>query len=118
MKCEKCEKQILDVDDVFRHSGKELCEDCYINIMSPPKACDPWAVYMAKSTIANDTAVLTNKQNDILAVLRETGGIEPEALAARVELTLIDLERELATLRHMEKIKANLRDGIKIILLW
>jgi hypothetical protein len=29
-----------------------------------------------------------------------------------------DLERELASLRHMEKVRGELRDGKKIVRLW
>ena len=121
MKCEKCDKQINGDDEVFRHSGRVLCEDCYIDIVSPPKACDPWAVYIAKSTIGSGGGsgpVLSDTQSGILAALRETDGVEPEVLATRVGLKLSELERELATLRHMEKIKGALRDGRRIILLW
>jgi hypothetical protein len=121
MKCEKCDKQINEDDEGFRYSGRVLCEDCYIDIVSPPKACDPWAVYIAKSTIGTESGsepVLSDRQNVILAALRETGGVEPEVLSVRVGLKLPELERELATLRHMEKIKGALRDGRRIILLW
>ena len=78
-----------------------VCEDCYMEVLSPPKACDPWAVYSAKS-MTDDKSPLTNLQKKIMAVLQETNGIELEALASILELHQRDLERELATLRHME----------------
>ena len=28
---------------------KKLCDDCYMDALSPTKTCDPWAVYTAKS---------------------------------------------------------------------
>lgn len=29
------------------YQGKLFCEDCYMDILSPPKTCDPWAVRSA-----------------------------------------------------------------------
>ena len=29
-----------------------------------------------------------------------------------------DIQRELATLRHMEKVRATMKDGIKVFCLW
>ena len=30
------------------YTGQMLCEDCYMDALSPVKTCDPWAVYTAK----------------------------------------------------------------------
>ena len=39
-------------------------------------------------------------------------------LAERMGVKPTDLERDLAALRHMEKIRAELRDGKRFITLW
>jgi hypothetical protein len=63
-------------------------------------------------------AVLSETQAEILQVLQETGGVEPGVLAQRVQMSLPELEREIATLRHMEKIRGKMRAGQVIICLW
>jgi hypothetical protein len=39
-------------------------------------------------------------------------------IAQRVALSLPELERELATLRHMEKVRGKMQAGKKIVCLW
>jgi len=116
MNCDQCKAHIKKGDE-REHLGKILCEDCYMEVLSPAKPCDPWAVYAAKS-MTDDRSQLTNLQKKILAVLQETNGIELESLASRLDLHLRDLERELSTLRHMEKIRATQKDNKKVFLLW
>jgi hypothetical protein len=36
----------------------------------------------------------------------------------RLNISPADLEREIATLRHLEKVSAELREGRKYIVLW
>ncbi len=90
-----------------------------MSVMSPTRACDPWAVYAAKSCQEGNVAdILTDRQRTILDILRETGGIDIEKLAQRLSAPMPELERDIATLRHMEKLKGQLRDGEKILVLW
>ena len=116
MKCDRCDGQIERGDET-EYLGQKLCEDCYMEVLSPVKTCDPWAVYTAKS-MSGDGSALTKLQENILAVLRETEGIEPEPLAKRLGLKLSDLQREMATLRHMEKIRASMEGDKKVFCLW
>jgi hypothetical protein len=51
----------------------------------------------------------------ILQILEETGGVEPEVLIQSLGIKPADLEREIATLRHMEKLRGQMRDGRKIV---
>jgi hypothetical protein len=100
--------------------GQTLCEDCSMDQLSPPRMCDPWAVYTAKS-FSDDSAakpLLTEQQHKILEVLKETGGINFEGLVNKLGVNPSELKRALATLRHMEKIKASMRSGEKILVLW
>jgi hypothetical protein len=50
--------------------------------------------------------------------LKETGGAPPEHLVERLNISPMDLEREIAALRHMEKLRGELRGGTKYIRLW
>lgn len=88
-----------------------------MDVLSPARACNPWAVYTAKSLSGKEAAV-SEIQAKILAILKETGGVEPNVLAEMVHVKSAELEREIAALRHMEKVRAKMEDGKKIICLW
>ena len=119
MECEKCGDRIQDGDHRELH-GQTLCEDCYMDALSPPRACDPWAVHSAKSFIkeAAREPELTTRQTQILDILRETGGVDVKTLLERLQIKLSELEREIASLRHMEKVRGELREGNKVLCLW
>ena len=119
MKCDRCREEIPTGDEM-EHYGETLCEECYMRALSPARACDPWAVRSAQtlSQIDDDYAMLSETQANILQVLAETGGASPEVVAQKLEMSLVELEREFATLRHMEKVRGQMRDGQKIICLW
>ena len=118
MKCERCNAQIEQGEEM-EHLGQVLCEDCYMDALSPSKSCDPWAVHSAKSfeKHAGGPSTLTSIQSEIVRILEETGGIEAAGLLERLngKLTMRELEREFATLRHMEKARGEKR-GEKVFL--
>ncbi|WP_169432919.1 winged helix-turn-helix transcriptional regulator [Desulfotignum balticum] len=89
-------------------------------LLSPPKACDPWAAYCAKSFSekTGSRPDLNPVQVKILQILKETGGISIQELSEQLELPLETFERDIAALRHMEKLRAEMRGGRKIICLW
>jgi hypothetical protein len=119
IKCDKCHDQ-LDKGEEREFNGRVLCEDCYMDALSPPRTCDPWAVHSAKSFAreAGTQTPLNPTQEQILKILEETGGVEPKALSERLQIKPADLEREIAALRHMEKLRGELRNGRKIVRLW
>ncbi len=119
MICDRCGEHI-PAGEESEHFGQTLCEECYMQALSPARACDPWAVRSAQSLSQLDEGYshLSGTQAAILQMLKETGGAEPELIAERLELKLSELEREVATLRHMEKVRGELREGKKILRLW
>ena len=119
IKCERCGTEI-PAGEEMEHAGQMLCEDCAMRALSPAIACDPWAVRSAQTLSHLDVrySELSTTQAEILEVLQETGGVEPGSLAQRVGLKPSELERELATLRHMEKIRGKMRAGQRIVCLW
>jgi len=120
MECAKCKAVIEKGAEQYRYS-QALCEDCYMDALSPARACDPWAVHSAKSFAKEQGGrlSLSDIQKKILEILKESGGIEPHILSEQVQMRHSDLEREIAALRHMEKLRAALRDdGKKILVLW
>ncbi|BBO75211.1 hypothetical protein DSCW_26280 [Desulfosarcina widdelii] len=119
MKCDRCEA-VIPENDEREFNGQTICEDCYMTVLSPAKACDPWAAYCAKSfSEKTDSGTnLTEVQARILQILEQTGGVDQQELAKRLALPVEDFERDLAALRHMEKLRAEMRDGRKVICLW
>jgi len=118
MQCERC-KGVIPADEDHEHLGRHLCEDCYMDVLSPVKNCDPWAIHCAKSfeNMAGGQTHLTDVQKKILSILKENGGMERHDLLRQMggNFSDGDLTREFAALRHMEKARAEKR-GNKIFL--
>ena len=119
MKCSQCNEDIPPGEE-REHYGRNLCEDCYMDALSPARSCDPWAVHSAKSfkKDAGGRVQLTDLQCKILDILKETGGTELRDISERVQIKPSDLEKEIAALRHMEMVRGELREGRKVIRLW
>jgi hypothetical protein len=121
MKCDRCHQEIAPGEE-RAHLGQYLCEDCCMDALSPMKTCDPWAVHSAKTFEKCEfgTRSLTPVQSRILALLGEKGPLEPKQLLAELGpgLALQDLEREFATLRHMEKVRGEKQPGKILWRLW
>lgn len=121
MNCDRC-NAVIESGEEREHLGQALCEDCYMDALSPVRTCDPWAVHSAKSLEkhSSGTMTLTSVQSKILSILQETGGIEPKDLLGRLngELTVKELEREFSTLRHMEKARGEKRGNQVFWRLW
>lgn len=119
MKCDRCQR-IVDDEEERELNGQLLCEDCYMDALSPPRSCDPWAVHSAKklAETGGGNLQISPVQSKILALLEETGGEEPQVIGQRLRIPPSEIEREIAALRHMEKIRAAMREGKKIIRLW
>ncbi|MBW6520712.1 MAG: hypothetical protein K0A99_06820 [Desulfoarculaceae bacterium] len=100
--------------------GQLLCDDCYMNALSPVRTCDPWAVRSA--SLAKEHGDTTEHggslQQKILDMIGKSGGLCIGELAAKLAVRPGDIEREIAALRHMEKIRSAMKDGKKIIVLW
>ena len=119
LKCEHCKRVISEEEQRALH-GQILCEDCYMDLLSPPRICDPWAVHSAKTFLKTTTAdlKLTPVQQKIVDIFQEEGPQKPADLGKRLQIKEADLERDIAALRHMEKIRGELKEGKKLIRLW
>ena len=119
MKCDRC-SQTIEPEEAREHFSQHLCEDCYMDALSPAKTCDPWAVHSAQSYAKSKggSLELSEIQQQILLILKETGGAEPADIADRLQIKPTDLEREVAALRHMEKLRGELRNNKKFLILW
>jgi hypothetical protein len=96
-----------------------MCEDCYIYLTNPPKACDPAAVASAlsvrKQLGQSGTAGLTEMQQRIYGVIEKRGKITKEDLLTMVGLKPEELEQQFAVLRHCELVRA-FKEGRKVYL--
>jgi hypothetical protein len=118
MKCQKCQRNIRE-EDSFTHLGETLCEDCYIDVRSPAKSCDPWAVYSATRTREtaglSGTERLNTLQQAIFNFIKDRGKVTPEEVITRFNITPKDLQNQIATLRHCELVKGS-KDGQTVYL--
>ena len=105
MKCERCGALISSEEDVYKHAGQNLCEDCYMDLVATPKVCDPWAVHTAKS-LAKDKPVLTPIQEKILLLIKEKGPITAEEICSSLGISEEEFRLNFTPLRHMELARA------------
>jgi hypothetical protein len=64
MDCSRCNSHIEEGES-REHAGQTLCEDCYLEVLNPPQACDPWAVHLAKSDKLRTGVQLTPLQQQL-----------------------------------------------------
>jgi len=109
--CRECGVAVEQGEE-FEHLGRTLCEDCYLDAVNPPKACDPWAVHTAKSSMG-ESQQLTPLQDKILSLLKESGPLTAVELMNRLEISDSEFRNGFATLRHME-LARGFRDGDEV----
>ena len=114
--CTKCGAS-LEGEEPREHLGQSLCEDCYLEALSPIRTCDPWAVHTARSLKdLPGGAALTPRQQQLYDLVKEKGEVLREEVAQALGLSLDDLQREFAVLRHLEMLRACKKDeGIFLI---
>jgi DNA-directed RNA polymerase subunit RPC12/RpoP len=110
--CTRCSKEI-EKQQGYEYQGKVFCEDCYMDILSPPKACDPWAVHSAQTFLKgkDKLSTLTPLQLSIVNYIKKKGEATLEELIQNLNLTEQELRREFAVLRHMEVLRATKKEG-------
>ena len=113
--CARCDKQI-EKQQGHEYQGKLFCEDCYMDILSPPKSCDPWAVHSAQTFLKgkDKLSTLTLMQMKIVGYVKGKGEITIEEMAQDLHLAEEVIRREFAVLRHMEVLRAA-KKGDKIL---
>ena len=108
---ERCGKEVKEPQS-YEYLGRVYCEDCYMDILSPPKACDPWAVYTARSSLQGQDkfSALTSVQRRIADYVKGRGEATAGEIMENLNLTEQELKREFAVLRHMEVLRGTKRD--------
>lgn len=109
--CERCGKEVEE-HQRYEYLGRLYCEDCYMDILSPPKACDPWAVYTARSSLQGQDkfSALTPVQRRIADYVKGKGEATAEEIMENLNLTEQELRREFAVLRHMEVLRGTKKE--------
>ncbi len=107
IECFKC-KGKFELSEMITHEGRNLCEDCYMTIMTMPKTCDPWAVYAAKNSKKTEISEI---QNSILKLLKDNPPIEINTICSKLAISEEEFKRNFATLRHMELARGTKVDG-------
>ncbi len=116
--CVKC-GQGMEKDQSYEYRGNAYCEDCYMDILSPPKACDPWAVHSARTFRSEENRlVLTSRQEKIVAFIKEKKEATVEEILTAAAVSEGEWKREFAALRHMEVLKAMKKGGLVIYTLF
>ena len=114
VKCQRCNREISE-NERYEYLGETLCEDCYIDIRYPAKACDPWAVYSAtksRETLRlKGTEGLTELQKALYEFVRSNGKVTREELMKNFNLAETEFQRQLATLRHCELVRGTKEGG-------
>lgn len=118
MKCKNCQRDITE-NESYTYLGETLCDDCYMDARLPVKACDPWAVYSATRTRETagytGTEGLNSLQQAIYQFIKNRGKATPDDVTTKFNITLKDLQNQIATLRHCELVKGH-KDGGTIYL--
>jgi hypothetical protein len=120
MKCDKCEDDFPE-DELFPQGKQQLCDNCLMDMMSPAKACDPWAVKAATSSMkskADGIRELRGLEKKVYELIVEKACIPLEELPALCQTTPKEIERAISVLRHMELLRAAMREdrGKNIVL--
>lgn len=118
MKCQRCRRDVSE-DETYSYLSETLCDECYMDVMSPPKACDPWAVYSATRTRQSaglkGVEGLTDEQKDIYEFIKSRGKTNAAEVMARFSMSQRELEKVVATLRHCELVRGQ-KEGDKVYL--
>ncbi len=114
--CTKCGASLQD-EEPREHLGEVLCEDCYLDALSPVKTCDPWAVHTARSLKDLPGGLtLTPRQQQLYDLVKERGEVPKQEAARVLGVSEDELQREFAVLRHLEMLRACKKDeGIFLI---
>jgi hypothetical protein len=106
--CTKCREKI-EKHQCYEYQANLFCGDCYMDILSPPKAFDPWAVHSAQTFLKGKDKVstLTPLQLKIVGYIRGKVEATIEEIMENLNLDEEVFKREFAVLRHMEILKAN-----------
>lgn len=121
MICTKCNNEI-PAGEECQHRGQLLCEDCYVEMLEPPRTCDVAAVHSAKMarkmTGQEGTDGLTEMQKDFYHYVKTEGPVTAEQIMNKLNLSKLQMEKTFAILRHCELVHGFRENGKVLIKIW
>ena len=121
MLCPKCNAEI-PVGEEVKFRGQTLCEDCYIELLEPPRSCDVAAVHAAKSARRDagqeGTEGLTALQKSIYDYVEAEGPVTHAQIMDKLNFSRLQLDKNFAILRHCELLRAFRQDGQIFVTIW
>ena len=82
-----------------------------MDVLSPAKACDPWAVKLAKGAAqAGPPAELKGLEKALYDLVTERGRVPKEQVAQLLDSRPAEVERAFSVLRHMELLRGQRRE--------
>lgn len=112
--CARCGLEVSK-KDMYNHRGEDLCEDCYMGALQPPKTCDVAATQHAKKhrQAAGQTGTegLLDIQKRIYEFIESKGRATREDVMEELNIPEWELEKQIATLRHCELVKGKKIEG-------
>lgn len=118
IKCARCGRDTPEVD-IYNHRGQDLCEDCYMGAMQPPKTCDVTATYLAtkhrQAAGQSGTEGLLPIQKKIHNYIQEKGRATRPEIMEVLDIPEWELDKQVAVLRHCELVKGR-KEGDKVYL--
>jgi transcription initiation factor IIE alpha subunit len=118
LKCPRCGAALTEAD-ARQYAGELLCEDCYMEALSPTRACDPWAVHTARSLKDRQGEhQLTPLQQRLYELVTEKGEVSFPEAAQALGLKEAEVRREFAVLRHMELLRGCKRGDLVLMTLF
>jgi hypothetical protein len=112
MQCDRCGTALAAEENVGR-GGQTLCEDCLMDVLSPAKACDPWAVKLAKGAKdSGGTGELKGLEKALYDLVLKRGRVPKDDLSSLLGVRPTEVNRAFSVLRHMELLRGERRaDG-------
>jgi hypothetical protein len=104
--CAQCGAETEEAE-AREYAGPQLCEDCFMEALSPLRTCDPWAVHLARSLKeAPGGPQLTASQQRFYGLVKAKGEVTIPQATEALGVTEAELRRDFATLRHLELLRA------------
>ncbi len=113
--CARCGTAV-EPEEAREHAGARLCEDCYLEPVSPIQTCDPWAVHTARSFKDQQGGPqLTPLQQRLYDLVKGRQEVSFPEAAHILGLTEDEVRREFAVLRHLELLRGCKRGDLVLI---
>jgi hypothetical protein len=118
MLCAQCGASLAGAE-ARDFGGQVLCEDCYIEVLSPVRTCDPWAVHLARSLKDSQGGhQLTPRQQRLYELVKRKQDVSFPQAAHLLDLKEEEVRQTFAVLRHMELLKATKKDDLIVMTLF